>query len=70
MSLAWPEWFALNSGCDETLLSAKVARIHGQRVVDLNVLDISGTELDRLLAEVLSALRMSGGSIGTAGSTG
>jgi hypothetical protein len=70
VSLAWPKWSALNSGCDEALLSAKIARIHDQRVVDLDVLGFSGIELDRLLAAVLPALRMNGGPIGLAGSTG
>ena len=41
---------ALNSGWDETLLAAEIARIRDEAVVDLDVLGFSGMELDRLLA--------------------
>ncbi len=41
---------ALNSGWDEALLAAEIARIRDEAVVDLDVLGFSGTELDRLLA--------------------
>jgi ParB-like chromosome segregation protein Spo0J len=41
---------ALNSGWDETLLAAEIARIRHEAVVDLDVLGFSGMELDRLLA--------------------
>ena len=41
---------ALNSGWDEALLSAEIARIRDEAVVDLDVLGFSGMELDRLLA--------------------
>ncbi len=38
---------ALNSGWDETLLAAEIARIRDEAVVDLDVLGFSGMELDR-----------------------
>ena len=41
---------ALNSGWDEALLAAEIARIRDEAVVDLDVLGFSGMELDRLLA--------------------
>ncbi len=41
---------ALNSGWDEALLTAEIARIRDEAVVDLDVLGFSGMELDRLLA--------------------
>ena len=41
---------ALNSGWDEALLAAEIARIRAEAVVDLDVLGFSGMELDRLLA--------------------
>ena len=41
---------ALNSGWDEALLAAEIARIRDEAVVDLEVLGFSGMELDRLLA--------------------
>jgi DNA modification methylase len=41
---------ALNSGWDEALLAAEIARIRDEAVVDLDVLGFSGVELDRLLA--------------------
>ncbi len=41
---------ALNSGWDEGLLAAEIARIRDEAVVDLDVLGFSGMELDRLLA--------------------
>ncbi len=41
---------ALNSGWDETLLAAEIARIRDEAIVDLDVLGFSGMELDRLLA--------------------
>ena len=41
---------ALNSGWDESLLAAEIARIRDEAVVDLDVLGFSGMELDRLLA--------------------
>jgi DNA modification methylase len=41
---------ALNSGWDEALLAAEIARIRDEAVVDLDVLGFSGIELDRLLA--------------------
>ena len=41
---------ALNSGWDEALLAAEIARIRDDAVVDLDVLGFSGQELDRLLA--------------------
>jgi hypothetical protein len=40
------------------------------RAVDLGVVGFFGMEIDRLLAAVLPALRMNGGRIGPAGSTG
>jgi len=43
---------ALNSGWDESLLAAEIARIRDEAVVDLDVLDFSGMELDRLLASL------------------
>ena len=43
---------ALNSGWDEALLAAEIARIRDEAVVDLDVLGFSGMELDRLLAAV------------------
>jgi DNA modification methylase len=41
---------ALNSGWDEALLGAEIARIRDDASVDLDVLGFSGMELDRLLA--------------------
>ena len=41
---------ALNSGWDEALLAAEIARIRDEAVVDLDVLGFSGMELDQLLA--------------------
>ena len=41
---------ALNSGWDEALLAAEIARIREDGVVDLDVLGFSGLELDQLLA--------------------
>jgi DNA modification methylase len=41
---------ALNSGWDEALLAAELARIRDEGVVDLDVLGFSGRELDQLLA--------------------
>lgn len=41
---------ALNSGWDEALLAAEIARIRDEAVIDLDVLGFSGMELDRLLA--------------------
>ena len=41
---------ALNSGWDEALLAAEIARIRDEAIVDLDVLGFSGMELDRLLA--------------------
>jgi DNA modification methylase len=41
---------ALNSGWDEALLAAEIARIRDEAVVDIDVLGFSGMELDRLLA--------------------
>jgi ParB-like chromosome segregation protein Spo0J len=41
---------ALNSGWDEAVLAAEIARIRDEAVVDLDVLGFSGMELDRLLA--------------------
>ena len=41
---------ALNSGWDEALLAAEIARIRDEAAVDLDVLGFSGMELDRLLA--------------------
>jgi DNA modification methylase len=41
---------ALNSGWDEALLAAEIARIRDEAVVDLDVLGFSSMELDRLLA--------------------
>jgi DNA modification methylase len=41
---------ALNSGWDEALLAAELARIRDEDVVDLDVLGFSGLELDQLLA--------------------
>jgi DNA modification methylase len=43
---------ALNSGWDESLLAAEIARIRDEAVVDLDVLGFSGMELDRLLASL------------------
>jgi DNA modification methylase len=43
---------ALNSGWDEALLAAEIARIRDEALVDLDVLGFSGMELDRLLAEI------------------
>jgi DNA modification methylase len=43
---------ALNSGWDDALLAAEIARIRDEAVVDLDVLGFSGMELDRLLAAV------------------
>jgi ParB-like chromosome segregation protein Spo0J len=43
---------ALNSGWDEALLAAEIARIRDDASVDLDVLGFSGMELDRLLAGV------------------
>jgi len=43
---------ALNSGWDEALLAAEIARIRDEAVVDLDVLGFSGMELDRLLAAI------------------
>jgi len=40
---------ALNSGWDEALLAAEIARIRDEAVVDLDVVGFSGMELDRLL---------------------
>ncbi|WP_439580364.1 site-specific DNA-methyltransferase, partial [Elioraea sp.] len=45
---------ALNSGWDEALLAAEIARIRDEAVVDLDVLGFSGIELDRLLANLAS----------------
>ena len=45
---------ALNSGWDEALLAAEIARIRNEVVVDLDVLGFSGMELDRLLANLAS----------------
>jgi DNA modification methylase len=47
---------ALNSGWDESLLAAEIARIRDEAVVDLDVLGFSGIELDRLLASVDASL--------------
>jgi DNA modification methylase len=47
---------ALNSGWDEALLAAEIARIRDEAVVDLDVLGFSGMELDRLLASVDASL--------------
>ncbi|MGG5819624.1 ParB N-terminal domain-containing protein [Falsiroseomonas sp. HW251] len=47
---------ALNSGWDEALLAAEIARIRDEAVVDLDVLGFSGMELDRLLAAADSGL--------------
>jgi DNA modification methylase len=41
---------ALNSGWDEALLAAEIARIRDDGAVDLDVLGFSGLELDQLLA--------------------
>jgi DNA modification methylase len=41
---------ALNSGWDEALLAAELARIRDEGLVDLDVLGFSGLELDQLLA--------------------
>ncbi|MFM7419723.1 MAG: ParB N-terminal domain-containing protein, partial [Alphaproteobacteria bacterium] len=41
---------ALNSGWDEALLAAEIARIRDDASVELDVLGFSGMELDRLLA--------------------
>jgi len=41
---------ALNSGWDEALLAAEIARIRDEAEVDLEVLGFDGAELDRLLA--------------------
>lgn len=41
---------AVNSGWDEALLAAEIARIRDEAVVELDVLGFSGMELDRLLA--------------------
>jgi DNA modification methylase len=41
---------ALNSGWNEALLAAELARIRDEGVVDLDVLGFSGLELDQLLA--------------------
>ena len=41
---------ALNSGWDEALLAAELARIRDEGVVNLDVLGFSGLELDQLLA--------------------
>jgi DNA modification methylase len=41
---------ALNSGWDEALLAAELARIRHEGVVDLDLLGFSGLELDQLLA--------------------
>ena len=43
---------ALNSGWDEALLAAEIARIRDEAMVDLDVLGFSGMELDRLLAAI------------------
>ena len=43
---------ALNSGWDEALLAAEIARIRDEAVIDLDVLGFSGMELDRLLAAI------------------
>jgi ParB-like chromosome segregation protein Spo0J len=43
---------ALNSGWDEALLAAEIARIRDEAIVDLDVLGFSGMELDRLPAAV------------------
>jgi DNA modification methylase len=43
---------ALNSGWDEALLAAEIARIRDEAAVDLDVLGFSGMELDRLLASL------------------
>jgi hypothetical protein len=43
---------ALNSGWDDALLAAEIARIRDEAVVDLDVLGFSGIELDRLLASI------------------
>ncbi|MFC7541062.1 site-specific DNA-methyltransferase [Siccirubricoccus deserti] len=43
---------SLNSGWDEALLAAEIARIRDEALVDLDVLGFSGMELDRLLAAV------------------
>ncbi len=47
---------ALNSGWDQALLAAEIARIRDEAVVDLDVLGFSGMELDRLLAAADAAL--------------
>jgi DNA modification methylase len=47
---------ALNSGWDEALLAAEIARIRDEAVVDLDVLGFSGMELDRLLASADAGL--------------
>jgi hypothetical protein len=43
---------ALNSGWDEALLTAEIARIRDEAVVDLDVLGFSAEPLDQLLAQV------------------
>jgi DNA modification methylase len=43
---------ALNSGWDEALLAAEIARIRDEAVVDLDVLGFSAMELDHLLASL------------------
>ncbi|MCQ4159200.1 site-specific DNA-methyltransferase [Roseomonas sp. GC11] len=43
---------ALNSGWDEALLAAEIARIRDEAVVDLDGLGFSGVEIDRLLASL------------------
>jgi DNA modification methylase len=47
---------ALNSGWDEALLAAEIARIRDEAVVDLDVLGFSCMELDRLLAAADASL--------------
>lgn len=47
---------AQNSGWDEALLAAEIARIRDEAVIDLDVLGFSGMELDRLLAAADSGL--------------
>jgi DNA modification methylase len=51
---------ALNSGWDEALLAAEIARIRDEAVVDLDVLGFSGMELDRLLAAADAGLEDNG----------
>jgi DNA modification methylase len=46
---------ALNSGWDEALLAAEIARIRDEAVVDLDVLGFSAESLEQLLAQVNAA---------------